>query len=41
VTVDFLMPASAGVSCRRQTQITSSELSSPLCARTVMRCAMR
>ncbi len=39
--VDFLMAASGGGSWVRQTQIMSSELSSPLCARSVKRCAMR
>ena len=41
VTMDFLMAASAGVSCTRQVQITSIEFSRPLCARTVKRWAMR
>jgi hypothetical protein len=41
MSVDFLMAASGGGSWVRQTQITSSELSSPLCARRVKRCAMR
>ena len=41
VTTDLLMAASRGVSFRRQVQITSTAFSSPLCSRSVKRCAMR